>query len=545
MSQRAGKLTIAVLLSVLLVFVFAFQRNNDLFFQIKKQITIFGDVYREIAVNYIDEIAPEKLMRKGIDAMLESLDPYTVYVAEEEQHQLEILSTGSYGGVGIEAGYRGDEVVIIAPHHGYPAQRAGLRSGDIIRKINEVEIQDMDPAEVRELTVGDPGTTLHITIERPGFAEPFHFSLVRERIEVKNINIASRVGENDEFGYVQLSRFGQNAAEELRSALLGFQEDGGLEGLILDLRNNPGGLLHEAIEIVDKFVEPGVTIVETRSRAESHSSIIATREIPLFDELPIVVLINNGSASASEIVAGALQDLDRAVILGETSFGKGLVQTIRPLSYNTSLKLTIAEYFIPSGRSIQALNYTHDESLPVTEKIRSGREFKTRNDRSVYDGHGIEPDIRIDAMDPSLIEVALLKENKYLFFINDLLSSREDAGIPDNLFEQFARTLVEENFTFSTPADRHLVSLKENLDHFLRKESAKEHIASLESLVRDYKIHQMYEHQENIEKQLMIQWFLQTGMEESHKTILELDDAIRQAVSIAGNPYQYQTVLLP
>lgn len=545
MRQRAGKLSAAVLLSLLVVFVFAFQRNNDLFFQIKKQITIYGDVYREVAVNYIDEISPEKLMRKGIDSMLETLDPYTVYVAEGEQHELEILSTGSYGGVGIEAGYRGDDIVIIAPHHGYPAQRAGLRAGDIIRKINGVEIREMDPAEVREMTVGDPGSTLEITIERPGFDEPLSFSLVRERIEVKNIHVASKVGENDQFGYVQLSRFGQNAAEELRTALLEFQNEGTLEGLILDLRNNPGGLLNEAVEIVDKFIEPGVTVVETRSRADSHSSIISTREPPLFGDLPIVVLINNGSASASEIVAGALQDLDRAVILGDTSFGKGLVQTIRPLSYNTSLKLTIAEYFIPSGRGIQALNYTHDDNAPVTERQSSGREFKTRNGRIVYDGHGIEPDIQMDTMAPSLMEVALQKENKYLFFINDLLNTADETEIPDNLFEQFSRSLVEEQFTFQTPADRHLTSLKEDMDHFLRKETAEEHIASLESLVRDYKIHQMYENQETIEKQLVIQWLLQTGMEERNKTILELDEGIRQAMVIIDNPYKYETVLRP
>lgn len=545
MRSRAAKLSAAGILSLLMLFLFAFQRNNDLFFQIKKQITIFGDVYREVAVHYIDEISPEKLMRKGIDSMLESLDPYTVYVPEGEQHQLEILSTGSYGGVGIEAGYRGEDIVIIAPHHGYPAQRAGLRAGDIIRYIDGVEIKEMDPAEVREMTVGNPGSVLEIIIERPGIPEPITYSLVRERIEVKNITISSKVGEKDEFGYVQLARFGQNAAEELRSALLDLQSGGNLQGLILDLRNNPGGLLNEAVEIVDKFIEPGVTIVETRSRADSHNSILSTQEVPLFEKLPMVILINNGSASASEIVAGALQDLDRAVILGETSFGKGLVQTIRPLSYNTSLKLTIAEYFIPSGRGIQALNYTHDDTLPVTEKDSMGREFKTRNGRTVTDGNGIEPDIRIESMAPSLMEVALQKENRYLFFINSLLQNEEITRMPDNLFDQFTRTLVEEQFTFQTPADRHISALREDLDSFLRKETAEEHITSLESLVRDYKIHQMYEHQESIERELTVQWLRQTGAEEGDKAILGLDSSIQQAVEIIGNPYKYETVLRP
>ena len=545
MRSRAAKLLAAGILSLLLLFLFAFQRNNDLFFQITKQITIFGDVYREVAVHYIDEISPEKLMRKGIDSMLESLDPYTLYVPEGEQHQLEILSTGSYGGVGIEAGYRGEDIVIIAPHPGYPAHRAGLRAGDIIRSIDGVEIHKMEPAEVREMTVGNPGSVLEIVIERPGISEPISFSLVRERIEVKNITLSSRVGDNDELGYVQLARFGKNAAEELRTVLLDFQNEGNLEGLILDLRNNPGGLLNEAVEIVDKFIEPGVTIVETRSRVGSNNSILSTQEVPLFENLPVVILINKGSASASEIVAGALQDLDRAVILGETSFGKGLVQTIRPLSYNTSLKLTIAEYFIPSGRGIQALNYTHDETLPVTDKDSRGREFRTRNGRIVTDGNGIEPDIRIESMEPSLLEVALQKENRYLFFINNLLQNEEATQMPDNLFEQFTRTLVEEQFTFQTPADRHISALREDLDQFLSKESAEDHISSLESLVRDYKIHQMYEHQKAIEAELTIQWLRQTGVEEGDKEILGLDSSIQTAVEIIGNPYKYQTVLRP
>ena len=545
MRSRAVKLLAAGTLSFLMLFLLAFERNNDLFFQIKKQITIFGDVYREVAVHYIDEISPEKLMRKGIDSMLESLDPYTLYVPEGEQHQLEILSTGSYGGVGIEAGYRGEDIVIIAPHPGYPAHRAGLRAGDIIRSIDGVEIHKMEPAEVREMTVGNPGSVLEIVIERPGISEPISFSLVRERIEVKNITLSSRVGDNAEFGYVQLARFGKNAAEELRTVLLDFQNEGNLEGLILDLRNNPGGLLNEAVEIVDKFIEPGVTIVETRSRVGSNNSILSTQEVPLFENLPVVILINKGSASASEIVAGALQDLDRAVILGETSFGKGLVQTIRPLSYNTSLKLTIAEYFIPSGRGIQALNYTQDDTLPVTEKDSRGREFKTRNGRIVTDGNGIEPDIRIESMEPSLLEVALQKENRYLFFINHLLQNEEAAQMPDNLFEQFTRTLVEEQFTFQTPADRHISALREDLDQFLSKESAEDHISSLESLVRDYKIHQMYEHQKAIEAELTIQWLRQTGVKEGDKEILGLDSSIQTAVEIIGNPYKYQTVLRP
>lgn len=540
---------VLLLLAAFLIITAAFARSSDLFFQIKKQLTIFSDVYKEVATQYVDEVGPEELMKRSILAMLDGLDPYTVFIDEGEQQQIEILSSGSYGGIGIEAGYRGDDIVIIAPLDGYPGQRAGLRPGDIIEQINNINVRDMSPEEVQLLTVGDVGSGISVTIRRPGIDESITFHLIRERIEVRNVNVATRLGENDKFGYIQLSRFGQNAAEEVRQELAGMKRNGGLQGLILDLRNNPGGLLHEAIELVDKFVEPGVTIVETRGRLQTHNTTIATTEPVMFEELPLVVLINHGSASASEIVAGALQDLDRAVIIGENSFGKGLVQTIRPLAYNTSLKITISKYYIPSGRSIQSIDYSHRDADGNSNAILSPRRaFETKNGRVVYDGRGIEPDIRESEALSSLIDLALQRNNMYFFFMNDFIrdSGENQTDLPQDIFKRFTRYLIEQNFTFETPADRHLNSLESNLQNFSKESTALKNIEELKALLRDYKIAQVYDNQAIIQENLHREWISQVlADKERNRAMLSIDKSVNRAIEVLEDRFQYQVVLMP
>ncbi len=540
---------VLLLLAAFLIITAAFARSSDLFFQIKKQLTIFSDVYKEVATQYVDEVGPEELMKRSILAMLDGLDPYTVFIDEGEQQQIEILSSGSYGGIGIEAGYRGDDIVIIAPLDGYPGQRAGLRPGDIIEQINNINVKDMSPEEVQLLTVGDVGSGISVTIRRPGIDESITFHLIRERIEVRNVNVATRLGENDKFGYIQLSRFGQNAAEEVRQELAGMKRNGGLHGLILDLRNNPGGLLHEAIELVDKFVEPGVTIVETRGRLQAHNTTIATTEPVMFEDLPLVVLINHGSASASEIVAGALQDLDRAVIIGENSFGKGLVQTIRPLAYNTSLKITISKYYIPSGRSIQSIDYSHRDADGNSNAILSPRRaFETKNGRVVYDGRGIEPDIRESEDLSSLIDLALQRNNMYFFFMNDFIrdSGENQTDLPQDIFKRFTRYLIEQNFTFETPADRHLNSLESNLQNFSKESTALKNIEELKALLRDYKIAQVYDNQAIIQENLHREWISQVlADKERNRAMLSIDKSVNRAIEVLEDRFQYQVVLMP
>jgi carboxyl-terminal processing protease len=540
---------VLILLTAFLIISAAFVKSNDLFFQIKKQLTIFSDVYKEVAIQYVDEIGPAELINRSIQAMLDELDPYTVFIDEGEQQQMEILSSGSYGGIGIEAGYRGDDIVIIAPLDGYPGQRAGLRAGDVIEQINNVNVKGMSPEEVQQLTVGDVGTGISITIRRPGIDESLTFHLIRERIEVKNVNVVAKLGDNNQYGYIQLSRFGHNAAEEVRQELAEMKRSGDVHGLILDLRNNPGGLLNEAIELVDKFVEPGVTIVETRGRLSSHNTTLATTEPAIFEDLPLVVLINHGSASASEIVAGALQDLDRGVVIGENSFGKGLVQTIRPLSYNTSLKITISKYYIPSGRSIQSIDYSQRDADGNSNAILSPRRaFETKNGRVVFDGRGIEPDIRETQSASSLIDLALQRSNMYFFFVNDLTrdSGENPTGMPDDIFNRFTRYLIEQNFTFETPADRHLNSLETNIQNFSKESAAKNNIEELKALLRDYKIAQIYDNQSIIEDNLKREWISQVLADnERDIAMLSADRIVTRAIQVLEDRYQYQVVLMP
>lgn len=548
--KHARKFIIFILLAAILTFSAAFVYQSDLFFQIKKNLTIFSDVYKEVAIQYVDDISPETLMERSIHAMLETLDPYTVFIDEGEQRQMEILSSGSYGGIGVDAGYRGDQIVIIAPLEGYPAHRAGLRPGDIIKEVDGVSVEGLTPEEVQQLTVGDIGSKINLQIQRPGFDQAMDFTLIRERIEVKNIRYAAKIGEEQNFGYIQLVRFGQGTSEEVRQTLLEMKQSGVFDGLVLDLRNNPGGLLNEAVSLVDKFIEPGVTVVETRGRLEMHNSTLVSQEPAMFDDLPMVVLINHGSASASEVVAGALQDLDRALIIGENSFGKGLVQTVRPLSYNTSLKITVSKYYIPSGRSIQSIEYFHSDSednRTVPDSLR--RAFKTKNGRVVYDGNGIKPDIEFQERPSSMLDLALQKNNRYFFFVNDLLANSNSSGrqeVPSDIFDRFTTYLVEDEFTYEMPVDQHLAAIESNINNFSVQESARDNIEELHALLRDYKISQIQKNEELIEKNLKIEWISQTMEDDERiKAILDLDELVNISLDFLDNPYQYRTELRP
>ncbi len=532
-----------LLLAAFFAISVAFTQGSDLFFQIKKQITIFSDAYKEIAIRYVDEVSPELLMKNAITGMLDNLDPYTVFVDEEEQQQLEILSSGSYGGVGIEAGFRGDQIVIVAPLDGYPAQRAGIRPGDIIEEINGVMVNEITPEEVQKLTIGDVGTTVDIVIRRTGVERSMNFSLTRERIEVKNIGYFGYADEQNEIGYVQLGRFGNLTGEELREALLELKENTGLSGLILDLRNNPGGLLNEAVEVVDKFLEPGVTVVETRGRMDNQSDAFATEEPALIEDLPLVVLMNEGSASASEVVAGALQDLDRAVILGKNSFGKGLVQTIRPLSYNTSLKITVSKYLTPSGRSIQSVQYQNKPDRDAQD-----RTFRTRNGRPVRDGNGIEPDILLEEVIPTHLDLALKRDSHYFFFINEYLSEDDSQRVemPDSLYREFVRQLIQDGFSYETDADEHLAALRNHMKSLSEQTSAEQNLSELESLVRDSKIARFYDHRDFIENELRREWISQTRKgEQKQLALLNTDRYVQQALEIVRDPRRYNMILRP
>ena len=544
--SKMRKFIVAGLLALTSLALIGVARNPDIYFLIKKNFTIFSEVYRTVSLEYVDEVDPEKLMRKGIDAMLESLDPYTVMVDEAQQQNMEILSRGSYGGVGLDVGFRGGQIVVVAPIEGYSAHRKGIRAGDVIKKVDGVSVEDLMPEEVQGLIDGELGSTVTLTITRYGIENPIKFELERQRIEVRNVGYAGLVGDTKNIGYILLNRFSQGTADEVRKTIEDLTTSNQLNGIILDLRNNPGGLLEEAVGIVDKVIPQNQMVVETRGRQSKHNNIFTTKETPVLPDMPLVVLQNGGSASASEIVAGALQDYDRAVIMGEQSFGKGLVQTVTQLSYNTALKMTISRYYIPSGRSIQSITYTHDDDNSAVLKPDSLRkEFKTRNGRTVYDGNGIAPDIKIKDKEPSLLETSLLRENLFFDFANQYASThdslRESFG-SDDLYDEFTTYVSEKNFQYQTATEKHLAKIDSLLSGV--EGEGKEYIQELEKVIDKKKNQQYLQKRADLEKRLYLELIARyKGRKGQTAAWLPHDRTVNEAISILQNNEQYNSIL--
>lgn len=543
---RMRKYVVVGVLAITSLALVGFVRNPDIYFLIKKNFTIFSEVYREVSLHYVDQVNPEKLMRRGINSMLESLDPYTVLIDEAQKQDMEIITRGSYGGVGMNVGYRGGKIVVIAPIEGYPAHRKGIRSGDVITKVDGVSVDDMAPEEVQNLTTGEPGTKVTLTIQRYGIDHPISFELERQRIQVKNVAYSGLVGQNSDVGYVLLNRFSQNAGEEIRQAVEELQSQKQLSGLILDLRNNPGGLLDEAVATVDKFVPQNQMVVETRGRLSRHNNKFSTEETPMASDLPLVILQNGGSASASEIVAGALQDLDRAVIMGEQSFGKGLVQIVRPLSYNTSLKLTTSRYFIPSGRSIQSVTYTHDDSNSAISKPDSLRKaFTTQTGRTVYDGNGIAPDVAVSDADPSLLQTSLMQKNIFFEFANQFAANHdtltENMG-SDRLYNQFQAFVDKQDFHYQTPSERYLAKIDSSFSG--SKVSPDTHIEALEQSIEQHKKQAFAAQRSELEKRLYLELIARyKGQHGQTAASLPYDPVVNEAVEVLNNPERYKNIL--
>lgn len=479
-------------------------QQTDIYFLIKKNFSIFSKAYETVALEYVDEVDPEILMRTGIDAMLETLDPYTVMFRESQNEQAEIMSRGNYAGIGIEAGYRDGEVVVVAPTDGGPAAQAGIRAGDVIVAVDDVSTENLQPEEVNALTQGEIGSEITITIQRFGLDQPIDFTLTRENIEVTNISYSGFIGEQNNTGYIRLSQFGSNSGEEVREAMLELMDNDAMNGLVLDLRDNPGGILQEAVKIIDKFIEPGITVVDIRGRSSEFNQTFTTRESVMFEK-PVVILMNEGSASASEVVAGALQDLDRGLIIGEQSFGKGLVQVVKQLPYNTSLKITISRYYIPSGRSIQSVEYTHQGRNAVVMNDSSKKEFKTRNGRTVFEGRGIEPDIDMDDRKPNILEVALLQQGLYFDFATKYEAEHNSfnfENLPDDVFNDFRNYIEEQEFSYQTDAEKMLAQLSEQLEEV---ETADQQLEELKAAIEHEKELIFEQSEEDIRRNLFLE----------------------------------------
>ena len=376
----------------LLSFLFLFKSLNSQsnYFEISKNLEIFNNVYKELNTYYVDDTEPGKLMKEAIDAMLKKLDPYTQYIPESEIEDFRFQTTGQYGGIGSLIRKVGDYVMIAEPYKGFPADKSGLKIGDKIIKIDDISMKDKSVEDVSKLLKGEPGKKVNISVSRINNSDIIKIPVTREKIKISSVPYSGLI---DDIGYVKLNRFTRNCSNEVKNAIIKLESEKELKGIIIDLRMNPGGLLNEAIKLCNIFIEKNTKIVETKGRNSDWNKVYKTKSSAYNTEMPVVVLVNQGSASASEIFAGTLQDLDRGIVIGNKTFGKGLVQQTRKLDYNSQLKLTVAKYYTPSGRCIQEINYS-DEKQTLPDSLRT--EFKTKNKRSVFDGGGVDPDIIIE-----------------------------------------------------------------------------------------------------------------------------------------------------
>ena len=525
----------------------AFQIKNDRLFAIAKSIDIFATLIRELDTYYVDQIDPEKLLTVGIQAMLEELDPYTEYIPEEESDDFRMLTTGEYAGVGALIGNRGEGNIVLMPYTGFPAQNSGMRIGDLLLKVDSISVQKKSTSEVSDLLKGPANTGVTVTVKRG--EDTLRFSLNRKKISLKNVPFYGKLDEKT--GYIKLSDFTPNASAEVRNALVNLKAQGATQ-LVLDLRDNPGGLINEAVEIVNLFIPKGKEVVKTIGKLQQVNYTYKTTKTPLDKEIALVVLINERSASAAEIVAGALQDYDRAVLLGQKSFGKGLVQTTLPLSFNAQIKVTTAKYYIPSGRCIQAIDYakSREEGSAGTVPDSLRKAFKTANGRVVLDGAGIEPDEKVTEKSYAPISYTLVAGNHVFdyattfFYKNPSIASPSKFQVSEEVYADFKKFLVGKEYDYTTYTEKSV----QDMEKYLAKEpyfsEVKEQLEQIKSKVNHSKENDLETHQKEIKKilaeEIVSRYYFQEGMIEAS---LQGDPVIDLAKQYFASPARIVKVL--
>ena len=540
------KLTIlAFCLTVTSFMSFSFVDN---YFEIAKHLDIFTTLYKELNTFYVDETIPGDLMKNGIDEMLKSLDPYTTYIPETEIEDFKFMTTGQYGGIGAMITTMDDYVIISEPYEGFPAQKSGLMAGDKILEINGLSAKSKTTEEVSKILKGQPNTSVNLLIERKNNSTPFEVTFNREKVSVPSIPYSDFV--DDGIGYIRLRSFTRNCALELKNSILELKKNQNLTGLILDLRSNPGGLLNESVDIVNLFIDKGEEVVSTRGKIKSWDKKYIANKNPLDSEVPLVVLINSSSASASEIVSGSIQDLDRGVIIGQRSYGKGLVQQTRKLSYNSQLKLTVAKYYIPSGRCIQALDYSHRNQDGSVGKIPDSlmTTYKTRNGRMVKDGGGILPDIVISKDKYGMIIGSLVKERLFFNYATDYRLLHD--SIPPNFifnesdFSDFTKYLKDKDYSYQTETEKVLEDLKKQAEEEKYFASFSVEYDSLFNKMINNKNDDLLNSKEDIKQNLtgeiMSRYFYQKGRILAG---LSFDNEVEEAIQILKDTEKYQYIL--
>ena len=516
-----------------------------------KQLDIFHQIYQTLDAYYVDTLDASKLVTTGIDAMLEALDPYTEYYTEDDQTDLKMLTQAKYGGIGSMIRMMKDSTVIIAePYEGMPAAEAGLQAGDVLLKIDKTDLKGKTTPQVSDMLRGEPGTTFLLQYKRPGEAKPREIKITRQNIKLPAVPYYGMIGQS---GYIHLNQFTNDCYPDVRRAIIALKEQGATS-IVFDLRGNGGGALDQAVKIVNLFVPKGITIVETRGKVKLAHSEYATTENPLDTITPLVVLVNGSSASASEIVAGSLQDLDRAVVIGSRTYGKGLVQSIRDLAYNTSLKLTTAKYYIPSGRCIQEVDYKQKRNAATnatkTSETAADSIFHTRNGRTVMSGRGIRPDVEVhhDTLQNIVYYLSnddvLINYGTHYCQTHSRPASVADFKITDADFQEFRQMIIDAKFTYDRISDRRLQDLKKTAQFEGYYDDAKAEFEALEAKLTHNLAAEIDRHENDIRQLMAVEivkrYFYEAGtIQES----LKQDVDLKKAQEILADMEQYNKIL--
>ena len=549
MGSITKRVLVGSALSIAVFGLVAFNTIEDRYFLIAKNLDIFATLFKEVNAFYVDEINPNDLMKTGINAMLNSLDPYTDYIPEDDIEDYRTMTTGQYGGIGALVGKRNGFNTIIMPYEGYPAHKAGLQIGDKILKIDGIEITDMDTEEISQLLKGQSKTTINLTVGRYGSDEPFDLELKREKITINNVPYFGMV--NEDIGFIKLTDFTTNAGKEVKDAVVKLKSEGAKK-IIFDLRGNPGGLLDEAVNVSNAFVPKGAEIVSTKGKVTSWNKTYTAPSEPVDTEIPLVVLTNSGSASAAEIVSGVIQDYDRGVLVGRKTYGKGLVQATRPLSYNSQLKITTAKYYIPSGRCIQAIDYSHRNAdgsvgrMPDSLKVA----FKTRAGRTVYDGGGVDPDIDIEERNYASITIALLTKN-YIFdyatkyrFDHPEITAAKDFKLSNEDYNEFIEWLSDKDVSYTTQVERNIEKLEKAAKDERYYQDIEQSIASLKKAADVNKKDDLMRFKDEVaymlEEEIVSRYYFESGMIEA---AFDDDQDILAAIELLNDSEKYHKLL--
>ncbi|MFT6148325.1 MAG: carboxyl-terminal processing protease [Saprospiraceae bacterium] len=545
--KKTYKIILVVVIAVVAMATVTDEDNK--YFEISKNLEIYANLYKEINTQYVDETDPANLMRIGIDAMLASLDPYTNYISEAEIEGYRIATTGKYGGVGASIQKHGDKTVISDVVEGLSAAKAGLKVGDIVKEVDGKSAEGKETSEIGEILKGSPGTKVKLMIDRiqsDGALEEMIFEIDREKIVIPNVPYSGMV--NDEIGYFTLTTFTQQAGANVANALNDLRKNPKLKAIIFDLRGNGGGLLNEAVNVSNVFINNDELVVTTRGKVKEWDRNFKTRNQPVDLDIPLVILTDKGSASASEIVAGVIQDLDRGVILGQKSYGKGLVQNTLDVGYNSRVKVTIAKYYIPSGRCIQAVSYKNGVPIEIPDSEKA--KFKTRNGREVLDGGGIYPDVKIAKEAPANVTISLMENNLIFDYAtlytmkNETIKSAKQYAITDVDYEDFVKFVQSKNHTYETSSEKMLQDLEKKAKEENYLGAIEADLKAMRTKIEEDKAQDIYKYKAQIknllEREIVSRYYYEKGKIELG---LQNDEEIKEAIKVLNDEILYKKLL--